>query len=74
MTGTSFAAPLVTGAAAILMEWGIIQKNDPYLYGDKVKAYLKKGAGKFPGESRYPNPKVGWGRLCIADSLPLVEH
>ena len=40
VTGTSFAAPLVTGTAALLMEWGIVRGNDRYLYGEKVKAYL----------------------------------
>ena len=39
-SGTSFAAPFVTGSAALLMEWGIVRGNDPYLYGEKVKAYL----------------------------------
>lgn len=70
VTGTSFAAPFVTGAAALLMEWGIVRGNDPYLYGDKVKAYLRKGARELPGESRYPNPQIGYGALCAADSLP----
>ena len=70
VTGTSFAAPLVTGASALLMEWGIVQENDPYLYGDKVKAYLRKGAKSIPGENEYPNPRVGYGALCIADSIP----
>ena len=41
-SGTSFAAPFVTGSAALLMEWGIVRGNDPYLYGEKVKAYLEK--------------------------------
>ena len=70
MTGTSFAAPFVTGAAALLMEWGIVRGNDPYLYGDKVKAYLRKGAKKLPGEQSYPNPRVGYGALCVRESLP----
>ncbi|MGI5983924.1 MAG: S8 family peptidase [Sakamotonia sp.] len=71
VTGTSFAAPFVTGAAALLMEWGIVRGNDPYLYGDKVKAYLRRGAKKLPGEQNYPNPRVGYGALCVRDSLPL---
>lgn len=70
VTGTSFAAPLVTGASALLMEWGIINGNDPYLYGDKVKAYLKKGAKPLPGEPNDPNPRTGYGALCVADSIP----
>lgn len=70
VTGTSFAAPFVTGAAALLMEWGIIKENDPYLYGDKVKAYLRKGARPLPGEIDIPNPRVGYGALCVAESLP----
>lgn len=70
VTGTSFAAPFVTGAAALLMEWGIVRGNDPYLYGDKVKAYLRKGAKKLPGEQSYPNPRVGYGALCVRESLP----
>ena len=68
-TGTSFAAPFVTGAAALLMEWGIIRGNDPYLYGEKVKAYLIRGARQLPGLET-PNPMTGWGALCVRDSIP----
>lgn len=70
VTGTSFATPFVTGAAALLMEWGIVMGNDPYLYGQKVKAYLQKGAKKLPGFTEYPNEVVGWGVLCVGDSIP----
>lgn len=70
VTGTSFATPIVSGSAALLMEWGIVRGNDPYLYGEKVKAYLRAGAGSLRGEERYPNDRVGWGALCVADSVP----
>lgn len=69
-TGTSFAAPFVTGSAALLMEWGIIKGNDPYLYGEKVKAYLRRGARGLPGFTEYPNNQVGYGALCVERSLP----
>ena len=69
-TGTSFAAPFVTGSAALLMEWGIVQGNDPYLYGEKVKAYLRRGARQLPGYESFPNPQIGYGILCLRDSLP----
>ncbi len=69
-SGTSFAAPFVTGSAALLMEWGIVQGNDPYLYGEKVKAYLRRGARELPGYSEWPNSLLGFGALCVRDSLP----
>lgn len=71
VSGTSFAAPFVTGSSALLMEWGIVQGNDPYLYGEKVKAYFIKGAKRLPGYSLYPNEMVGWGALCVKNSLPM---
>lgn len=70
-TGTSFATPFVTGSAALLMEWGIVRENDPFLYGEKVKAYLRRGARPLPGFAVYPNPQVGYGALCVRDSLPI---
>lgn len=69
VTGTSFATPIVAGAAALLMEWGIVRGNDTFLYGEKVKAYLRRGAQPIRGESVYPNQRVGWGRLCVVESL-----
>lgn len=70
VTGTSFAAPFVTGAAALMMEWGIVRGNDPFLYGEKVKAYLRRGARHLRGERELPNDKIGYGALCVENSLP----
>lgn len=70
VTGTSFAAPMVTGSAALLMQWGMVDGNDPFLYGEKVKAYLRRGARQLPGFSEFPNALVGYGALCVRDSLP----
>lgn len=71
VTGTSFATPFVTGGAALMMEWGIVRGNDGYLYGEKVKAYMQRGARPLPGFTEYPNPQVGYGALCVRDSLPI---
>lgn len=71
VTGTSFATPFVTGAAALLMEWGIVKGNDPFLFGEKVKAYLRRGARQLPGYDRWPNPMLGYGVLCVRGSLPM---
>lgn len=70
-TGTSFATPFVTGSAALLMEWGILKGNSPYLYGEAVKANLRRGARQLPGIVQWPNQQLGYGVLCVRDSLPL---
>ena len=64
-SGSSFAAPFVTASAALLMEWGIVRGNDPYLYGEKVKAYLRKGAKQLAGYERWPNALLGYGEDVI---------
>ncbi len=70
VSGTSYATPFVTAAAALLMEYGIVQGNDPFLYGEKGKAYLHAGARQLPGYDIWPNDQVGWGALCVSESLP----
>ena len=69
-TGTSFAVPFVTGSAALLMEFGIIRGRDPFLWGEKVKAYLRRGAQPLRGFDEYPNPEIGYGTLCLSASIP----
>ena len=68
-TGTSMASPFVAGAAALLMQYGIVQGNDPFLYGEKLKAYLWKSARALPAFSEYPNEKIGWGALCVKNTF-----
>ncbi len=69
VSGTSYATPFVTGSAALLMEWGIVRGNDAFLYGEKLKAYLIKGAEPLAG-AEVPDTQTGWGRLCLKNSLP----
>lgn len=68
VSGTSFAAPFVTGSAALLMEWGIVKRNNLFLYGEQLKTWLIAGAKELPGYP-IPNPRTGWGALCLEASL-----
>ncbi len=73
-TGTSFSVPIVSGAAALLMQWGIVQKNDSNLYGQKIRAYLQAGARPINGEIIYPNPRSGYGSLCLYNCFRLLNQ
>ena len=68
-SGTSFAAPFVTGAAALLMQYGIVDGNDRYMYGERLRASLIRGARPLAVQQYFPSPLLGWGALCVADSV-----
>lgn len=72
-TGTSMAAPFVTGAAALIMQWGIVNGNDPFLYGERVKAFLRLGANRI-GATPYPNATFGYGTLCLSNTLSYLSR
>ena len=72
-SGTSMAPPHVSGISALMMEWGIIKGNDPYLYGDRLKYYLIKGARKERRDITYPDTSWGYGEVCLYDSLKIAQ-
>ena len=72
-TGTSMATPFVTGCAALLMQWGIAEGNDPYLYGERLKSFLIRGAGALARVTEVPNPYVGWGTVCAEGSYRILQ-
>ena len=65
-----FAAPL-SQAAQPADAVGNITGKRPFLYGEKVKAYFTRGARHLPGYDVWPNERLGYGALCVRDSLPL---
>jgi subtilisin family serine protease len=73
VTGTSFAAPHVSGSCALAMQWGIVKKNNLFLYGQRLKAFLRLGAKRKYG-IEYPNNMWGYGTLCIRNTIKLANE
>ena len=63
-TGTSAAAAVTAGAAAQLLEWGVVRGNSSDMNNALIKNYLLVGTDKTPGRV-YPNPEEGYGRLNV---------
>lgn len=73
-TGTSMAAPFAAGAAALMMEWGIVRGNDPFLYGQRVKAFLRRSANR-QFSTVFPSNQWGYGALSLCDAMSeLAEY
>ena len=68
LTGTSAAAALTAGAAALLMEWGIVEGNVPTMEGSAIQRFLIRGARR-PGIYSYPNRIWGFGLLDLYGSF-----
>ena len=70
-TGTGASAAVTAGAAALLLQWGIIDGNLPFMNTNTVRAILIRGATRQKGVV-YPNPVEGYGRLNLLNSLSLI--
>ena len=73
-SGTSMATPSVTGICALMMEWGTVKFNDPYLYGERLRYYILLGAKRDRRDVIYPDPSWGYGEVCAYDSLSLITE
>lgn len=64
ISGSSAAAAVLAGACALLLEWGVVNGNEPTMYGPTVSAYLISGANRRIGDI-YPNREWGYGTLNL---------
>lgn len=67
-TGTGAAAAHCAGAAAMLLEWGIVKGNYPTMHGIEVRQLLVRGAKRESGII-YPNNIWGYGVLDIFNTF-----
>ncbi|MPM80010.1 hypothetical protein SDC9_127053 [bioreactor metagenome] len=65
-SGVAMAGAILTGAVALLLEWGIVEKNDVNLFSSKIATYLIRGTIKKEGVV-HPNPDWGYGILTCEE-------
>lgn len=73
MTGTSVSAAIAAGAAALLLEWGIVWGNDIGMSTIKITNYLKKGARR-KEDMMYPNREWGSGALDLLGVFEMLAE
>ena len=72
-TGTCVSAAITAGAAALLLEWGIIQGHIPSMDGDLVRTFLISGCTR-EENMMYPNTKWGYGKLNLYGSFSVIRE
>ncbi len=58
----------LAGAAAILLNWGILDGNYPYLNTPVLKSIFVRGAQRNPALT-YPNREFGYGMLDLYEAF-----
>ena len=71
-SGTSAAAAITAGASAILLQWGIVLGNEPYMNSARVRALLILGCDT-TADLQHPNMQWGYGSLNLFNSLKILK-
>lgn len=67
-TGTSVSGAIVAGMAALMLEWGYVEKNDVEINTTRIKNYLIRGADRDANRS-YPNQEWGYGTVNLYETF-----
>ena len=73
MDGTSVSTAITSGACALMLQWGIIEKNDPSLSTYQIRAFLIRGCIRDKNIS-YPNNQWGYGKMNLYNSFNLMRE
>lgn len=73
MTGTSVAAAVVSGLAALLFEWGVVKGNRPTMDSDLIRSFLISGCVREENLS-YPNEKWGFGKVNLYETFNVIKE
>ncbi len=72
-SGTSVAAAITAGAAAQVLEWGLLRGNAPTMNSAEVKNFLIRGCIRELNR-KYPNTEWGYGKLDIYNAFQVLRE
>ena len=73
MDGTSVSTAITAGACALMLQWGIVDNNDPSISTYQIRAFLIRGCERDENVV-YPNNQWGYGKLNLLNSFNLMRE
>lgn len=71
MTGTSVAAALAAGCAALMLEWGVVQQNDMDMNTIQISNFFMRSARR--KDIVYPNREWGYGEIDLYNTFSEIR-
>ncbi len=72
-SGTSVSVAFVVGAAALMLQWGIVDRNNLGINTEIIKQLFIRGARR-RSQLSYPNNIWGWGTLDILQTFQSIRQ
>lgn len=72
-SGTSVGAAIAAGAAALLLEWGIVRGENSYINTEVIRQLMIRGADRRYNID-YPNQAWGYGTLNIYGAFEVIRN
>jgi subtilisin family serine protease len=67
-SGSSVSSAVLSGLAALVLEWGLVRGNAPYISTEEIKQFFIQGAVR-KDYLTYPNTSFGWGEVNLLNSF-----
>lgn len=71
-SGSSVATSIVAGVCAMILQWGIVEGNDPNIYEENIISYIIRGARTRTGDE-YPNEEWGYGMIDVDNIFEIIR-
>ncbi|MEG0772448.1 S8 family peptidase [Clostridium sp.] len=72
-SGAAMAGGVLAGVIALLLQWGIVQRNDIQMFPSRLRTYLIAASERQEG-MQYPNREVGYGVLSINELFRILSE